>query len=80
MRALFWGLLAVSIALVTSTNLKSDDKCQLIFDAGSSGTRLYAYENSNNELKEVFSDPIEIDVGISWALREETMWWGQLYR
>jgi hypothetical protein len=71
MKAFFWGLLAVGIALVTSTNLKSDDKCQLIFDAGSSGTRLYAYENSKNELKEVFPDPMEIDIGISWALEKK---------
>ena len=70
------GLLVINfalatIALVTTADLKADDKCQLIFDAGSSGTRLYAYENSNGELKEVFSDPIEINIGISWALEKK---------
>ena len=49
----------------------STPKCQLIFDAGSSGTRLYAYENSNGELEGVSSDPIEIDIGISWALEKK---------
>lgn len=49
----------------------STPECQLIFDAGSSGTRLYAYENSNGELEEVYSDPIEIDIGVSWALEKK---------
>jgi hypothetical protein len=76
MRKFLIGLLVLSIvlatiALVTTEDLKADDKCQLIFDAGSSGTRLYAYENSNGELKEVFPDPIEINIGISWALEKK---------
>lgn len=65
------GLLAINIALATTADLKADDKCQLIFDAGSSGTRLYAYENSNGELKAIYSDPIEVNIGISWALEKK---------
>jgi hypothetical protein len=71
MKKFLTGLLVINIALTTSAELKADDKCQLIFDAGSSGTRLYAYENSNGELKEVFSDPIEVNIGISWALEKK---------
>jgi hypothetical protein len=71
MKKFLTGLLVINIALTTSAELKADDKCQLIFDAGSSGTRLYAYENSNGELKEVFSDPIEVNTGISWALEKK---------
>ncbi len=65
------GLLVIYFALDTNLDRKVDDKCQLIFDAGSSGTRLYAYENSNGKLKEVYSDPIEINIGISWALEKK---------
>jgi len=65
------GLLIINIALTTSADLKADDKCQLIFDAGSSGTRLYVYENSNGDLREVFADPIEVNIGISWALEKK---------
>jgi hypothetical protein len=71
MKGFLRGLLVINIALATAADLKADDKCQLIFDAGSSGTRLYAYENSNGELKEVYSDPIEVDIGISWALEKK---------
>jgi hypothetical protein len=71
MKKFLTGLLVINIALTTSAELKADDKCQLIFDAGSSGTRLYTYENSNGELKEVFSDPIEVNIGISWALEKK---------
>jgi len=71
MKVFLMGLLAIAIVLSTSVDLKADDKCQLIFDAGSSGTRLYAYENSNGELKEVLSDPIEMNIGISWALEKK---------
>jgi hypothetical protein len=71
MKEFLIGLLVFNIALATSADLTADDKCQLIFDAGSSGTRLYAYENSNGELKEVFSDPIKINTGISWALEKK---------
>jgi hypothetical protein len=71
MKEFLTGLLVLNIALATTADLKADDKCQLIFDAGSSGTRLYAYENSNGELKEVYSDPIEVDIGISWALEKK---------
>jgi hypothetical protein len=71
MKGFLRGLLVINIALATAADLKADDKCQLIFDAGSSGTRLYAYENSNGELKEVYADPIEVDIGISWALEKK---------
>jgi hypothetical protein len=71
MKRFLIGLLVINIALAISTGSNADDKCQLIFDAGSSGTRLYAYENSNGELKEVFSEPIEIEIGISWALEKK---------
>jgi hypothetical protein len=65
------GLLIVSIALATIVDLKTDDKCQLIFDAGSSGTRLYVYQNSNGKLREIYADPIEVNIGISWALEKK---------
>jgi len=76
MKRFLIGLLVINIALatialITTADLKADDRCQLIFDAGSSGTRLYAYENPNGELKEVFSDPIEVNIGISWALEKK---------
>jgi hypothetical protein len=63
--------LTILIALTTGADLKADDKCQLIFDAGSSGTRLYVYENSNGDLREVYADPIEVNIGISWALEKK---------
>ena len=62
---------AIVIVLSTSAELKADDKCQLIFDAGSSGTRLYVYQNSKGEPREVYADPIEVDIGISWALEKK---------
>jgi hypothetical protein len=65
------SLLIVNIALATSVELKADDVCQLIFDAGSSGTRLYVYQNSNGDLSEVYADPIEVNIGISWALEKK---------
>ena len=65
------SLLIVNITLATSADLIADDKCQLIFDAGSSGTRLYVYQNSNDDLTEVFADPIEVNIGISWALEKK---------
>ena len=71
MKGFLTGLLAIGIALTAATELIADDKCQLIFDAGSSGTRLYAYEDSNGELREALSDPIEIEIGISWALEKK---------
>ena len=71
MKGFLTGLLVLNIALATTADLKADDKCQLFFDAGSSGTRLYAYENSNGELKEVYADPIVVDIGISWALEKK---------
>jgi len=71
MKGFLRGLLLINIALATTADLKADDKCQLILDAGSSGTRLYAYENSNGELKEIYSDPIEVNIGISWALEKK---------
>lgn len=63
--------LAIAIVLSTIVDLKTDDKCHLIFDAGSSGTRLYVYQNSNGKLREVFADPIEVNIGISWALEKK---------
>jgi hypothetical protein len=71
MKEFLKSLLAIYIVFSTTADLKADDKCQLIFDAGSSGTRLYAYEKLNGVLKEVFSDPIEINTGISWALEKK---------
>jgi len=71
MKAFIIGLLAINIALVTTADLKADDKCQLIFDAGSSGTRLHAYEISHGKVKEIHSAPIERNVGISWALEKK---------
>ena len=71
MKRFLMGLLAINITLAATADLKADDKCQLIFDAGSSGTRLYAYENSNGALQEIYSDPIEINIGISWALEKK---------
>ena len=65
------GLLVVCFALTTPADLKAEDKCQLVFDAGSSGTRLYAYEDTAGKLSEIFSDPIKIGIGISWALEEK---------
>ena len=64
-------ILAIFIALTTNADLKADDVCQLIFDAGSSGTRLHVYENSNGDLREVYADPIEVNIGISWALEQK---------
>lgn len=71
MKGFLRGLLLINIVFSTTGDLKADDKCQLIFDAGSSGTRLYAYENSKGELKEVFSDPLAVNIGISWALEKK---------
>jgi hypothetical protein len=71
MKEFLMGLLAISIVLTTTTDLKADDKCQLIFDAGSSGTRLHVYENSNGKLKEIYADPIEKNIGVSWALEKK---------
>jgi hypothetical protein len=71
MKGYLKGFMAIFIALTTSADLKADDICQLIFDAGSSGTRLYVYENSNGDLREIYADPIEVDIGISWALEKK---------
>ena len=65
------SFLAIFVALTTSVDLKADDTCQVIFDAGSSGTRLYVYEHSNGVPREVYADPIEVDIGISWALEKK---------
>jgi len=71
MKGYLKGFMAIFIALATSSDLKADDLCQLIFDAGSSGTRLYVYENTNGGPREIYADPIEVNIGISWALEKK---------
>ena len=53
-----------------SFSISPENSCQLIIDAGSSGTRLYAYEKIEGKLKQVFS--YRRNIGISWALEEKT--------
>jgi hypothetical protein len=63
--------LAIDIASAATPDTNADDKCRLIFDAGSSGTRLYAYKLSNGDLKEVYADSAGIGIGVSWSLEKK---------
>ncbi len=65
------AILVAGYVVTTVSPEESETECQLIFDAGSSGTRLHAYESSNGELEEVYSDPIGINIGVSWALEKK---------
>ena len=65
------SLFVLWFALTTPAISQAADTCQLVFDAGSSGTRLYAYENTTDGLKEIFPNPITIDIGVSWALEKK---------
>ena len=54
----------------------SKNNCQIVFDAGSSGTRLYVYEKKNNSWIEhegpkgsALADPVREIRGAKWSER-----------
>ncbi|MCB9092430.1 MAG: hypothetical protein H6621_02115 [Halobacteriovoraceae bacterium] len=54
---------------VTFLSTAQASDCVIVFDAGSSGTRLYAFEETEGAFKNVFDE--EKDIGVSWALERK---------
>jgi hypothetical protein len=54
------------LLLFAITSTVYSDTCQIIFDAGSSGTRLHAFKSKEGRIQEVYT--AKKGIGISWAM------------
>ena len=57
------------VLFIQSSYANTNHKCHLLLDAGSSGTRLYAFKKKGDSFKQLYKDTINI--GVSWSLEQK---------
>lgn len=78
LRKFYFSFLFIFSVILGSNEAFSKNVCQVVYDAGSSGTRLYIYEKKNNSWIEhegpkgsALADPVREIRGAKWSQRKE---------